>query len=116
MNLKGLLFIVPISTILAIVPSFYQNVKTIPSDKSSHHLKIQKTTADTATGLAGAYKLNESKITGWYQRPGHMPVLIPDSTLTETMPILITPDVDSRILIPMGSSKSRNRVTYPKKP
>lgn len=107
MNLKGLLFIVPISTILAIVPALYQNVKTIPADESGHHPEIQKTTADTATGLGGDYKLNESKITGWYQRPGQMPVFVPDSTLTESMPILIAPDIDSRMIIPMDSKSHK---------
>lgn len=115
MNLKVLLFVVPISTILAIIPTLYQNVQTIPVGELGHHPKIQKTAANTATGLTGAYNLNESSITGWYQRPGQMPVFIPDSTLTEAMPILIAPDVDTKMLIPMDS-KSNDEATDPKKP
>ncbi len=33
-----------------------------------------------------------------------MPVFIPDSTLTESMPVLIPPPVDQKMIIPMGSN------------
>lgn len=32
----------------------------------------------------------------------HMPIYIPDSTLTESMPILIPPPVDEGMIIPLG--------------
>lgn len=102
MKLKWLLFIVPISTFVATVPALSQSLNVLPIGELNQYPEIQKDEADTTIGIADAYSFNESAVTGWYQRPGQMPVFIPDSTLTESMPILFAPDVDSKMIIPMG--------------
>lgn len=115
MKLKWILFFIPIATLATTLPALSNYFKATTFSELDPNPKIQKAAPDSTQGLAPGNGMNELNVTGWDQRPGQMPVFIPDSTLTEAMPIYPAPDVDSKMIIPMGTN-SDDTTSVPKKP
>ena len=108
-----LLCLLPLSILFVTSPAFGQqrsllmngDVKTVNTPTSN----VNGATADTLSSVPADSSL--SGLNGaWYSRPGQMPVFIPDSTLTDAMPVLTPPRVDEDMIIPIAAKRDTSRV------
>lgn len=115
MKLKWILFIITIASMVILVLNHSQNYDNLLASNLNSQIKIQKAAPDSVQGLAPVYNRNDLNGKGWLQRPGQMPVFIPDSTLTDAMPIYSAPNVDSKMIIPMNTHPA-DTTKVPKNP
>ncbi|MFO7847497.1 MAG: hypothetical protein R6V27_13110 [Balneolaceae bacterium] len=107
---KWLLYLIPLSAILAAGPALGQQHTLLSNgDLNVGNPSASNVTWAQADSLSHSSASADSTFSGlngaWYSYPGQMPVFVPDSTLTDAMPVLIPPRVDEGMIIPTAARK-----------
>lgn len=108
MNKKWILSVLPFTALMGAVPAFGQQGNTLSNAVHGTTQKSYQTDSfyakeDTSRTIASTDS-TLSKLNGvWYRAGGQMPVYVPDSTLTDNMPVLKPLPVDPGMIVPLKS-------------
>ncbi|WP_340105076.1 hypothetical protein [Rhodohalobacter sp. 8-1] len=113
MNNKRIPFLVPIILFMMVLPAFSQ-LPTVSNamaggDEYQSGMSLF-TPADSTIAIFPQDSLLANTFSGWYKRPGQMPIYIP-APLPNSMPVLNPPPVDEKMIIPIAgvAADSLNR-------
>lgn len=104
MSMKWISLLVPISLFVIAAPAFSQstflsNAAVDGGDDQSNTSLIMP--FDSTAAIYSPDSTLVNSFSGWYKKPGHMPVLIAP-LLPNSMPVLNWPLVDEKMIIPIA--------------
>ena len=102
MHMKWILLLFPVSLVVMVTSVFCQSSLLSNAVEGSEHYQSDYARTDTSRISIPADSTFADLNVGWNKQPGQMPVYYP-GILPNSMPNLITPLVDEKMIFPVGN-------------